>query len=204
MSYNNNEITNMDQTQIDYIQVSNNVIDIISEILDEIVKESASLDLLSEAEEEQQTTTSTLIQDFLSKKPPQISINKYLKRFMKYSKPEPSTLIISLIYIDKICENSNLQLTMFNIHRLVFACLIVAIKYNEDDYYSNEYYAKVGGITLKELNLLEYNILILLDFNVFIDDLVYESYENQIKDYGKLNPRGQEPQMHLLEKSIME
>ena len=185
MSYNINEITNMDQTQIDYIQVSNNVIDIISEILDEIVKESASLDLLSEAEEEQQTTTSTLIQDFLSKKPPQISINKYLKRFMKYSKPEPSTLIISLIYIDKICENSNLQLTMFNIHRLVFACLIVAIKYNEDDYYSNEYYAKVGGITLKELNLLEYNILILLDFNVFIDDLVYESYENQIKDYGK-------------------
>lgn len=185
MSYNNNEITNMEQTQIDYIQVSNNVIDIISEILDEIVKESASLDLLSEAEEEQQTTTSTLIQDFLSKKPPQISINKYLKRFMKYSKPEPSTLIISLIYIDKICENSNLQLTMFNIHRLVFACLIVAIKYNEDDYYSNEYYAKVGGITLKELNLLEYNILILLDFNVFIDDLVYESYENQIKDYGK-------------------
>ena len=185
MSYNNNEITNMNQTQIDYIQVSNNVIDIISEILDEIVKESASLDLLSEAEEEQQTTTSTLIQDFLSKKPPQISINKYLKRFMKYSKPEPSTLIISLIYIDKICENSNLQLTMFNIHRLVFACLIVAIKYNEDDYYSNEYYAKVGGITLKELNLLEYNILILLDFNVFIDDLVYESYENQIKDYGK-------------------
>lgn len=185
MSYNNNEITNMDQTQIDYIQVSNNVIDIISEILDEIVKESASLDLLTEAEEEQQTTTSTLIQDFLSKKPPQISINKYLKRFMKYSKPEPSTLIISLIYIDKICENSNLQLTMFNIHRLVFACLIVAIKYNEDDYYSNEYYAKVGGITLKELNLLEYNILILLDFNVFIDDLVYESYENQIKDYGK-------------------
>ena len=185
MSYNNNEITNMDQTQIDYIQVSNNVIDIISEILDEIVKESASLDLLSEAEEEQQTTTSALIQDFLSKKPPQISINKYLKRFMKYSKPEPSTLIISLIYIDKICENSNLQLTMYNIHRLVFACLIVAIKYNEDDYYSNEYYAKVGGITLKELNLLEYNILILLDFNVFIDDLVYESYENQIKDYGK-------------------
>lgn len=185
MSYNNNEITNMEQTQIDYIQVSNNVIDIISEILDEIVKESASLDLLTEAEEEQQTTTSTLIQDFLSKKPPQISINKYLKRFMKYSKPEPSTLIISLIYIDKICENSNLQLTMFNIHRLVFACLIVAIKYNEDDYYSNEYYAKVGGITLKELNLLEYNILILLDFNVFIDDLVYESYENQIKDYGK-------------------
>lgn len=185
MSNNHNDITNMDQTQIDYIQVSNNVIDIISEILDEIVKESETLDLLSEAEEEKQSTTSALIQDFLSKKPPQISLNKYLKRFMKYSKPEPSTLIIGLVYIDKICENSNLQLTVFNIHRLVLACLIVAIKYNEDDYYSNEYYAKVGGITLKELNILEYNILILLDFNVFVDEGIYESYENQIKDYSR-------------------
>ena len=185
MSNNHNDITNMAQTQLDYIQVSNNVIDIISEILDEIVKESETLDLLSEAEEEKQSTTSALIQDFLSKKPPQISLNKYLKRFMKYSKPEPSTLIISLVYIDKICENSNLQLTVFNIHRLVFACLIVAIKYNEDDYYSNEYYAKVGGITLKKLNILEYNILILLDFNVFVDEVIYESYENQIKDYSR-------------------
>ena len=185
MSNNHNDITKMDITQLDYIQISNNVIDIISEILDEIVKESASLDLLSFAEEENHSMTSVLIQDFLSKKPPQISLNKYLKRFMKYSKPEPSTLIISLIYIDKICENSNLQLTIYNIHRLVFACLIVAIKYNEDDYYSNEYYAKVGGITLKELNILEYNILILLNFDVFIDEGIYESYENQIKDYSR-------------------
>ena len=111
--------------------------------------------------------------------------DKYLKRFMKYSKPEPSTIIITLIYIDKICESSNLQLTMLNIHRLLLACMVVALKYNEDDYYSNEYYAKVGGISLKELNQLEYNILILLDFNVFIDDALYENYENQIKDYQK-------------------
>ena len=104
---------------------------------------------------------------------------------MKYSKPEPSTIIITLIYIDKICESSNLQLTILNIHRLLLACMVVALKYNEDDYYSNEYYAKVGGISLKELNQLEYNILILLDFNVFIDDDLYENYENQIKDYQK-------------------
>ena len=183
MSNNHNDITNMDITQLDYIQISNNVIDIISEILDEIVKESASLDLLSEAEEENHSMTSVLIQDFLSKKPPQISLNKYLKRFMKYSRPEPSTIIIALIYIDKICDESNLQLTMLNIHRLALACLVVATKYNEDDYYSNEFYAKVGGVSLEELNQLEYNILILLSFNVYIDDELFEKYESQIKDY---------------------
>ena len=166
--------------EVDYIQASNIVIDIVSEILDEIVKENENTKINDNDEDHL-----TLIQDFFCKKQPQISINKYLKRFMKYSKPEPSTIIITLIYIDKICESSNLQLTMLNIHRLLLACMVVALKYNEDDYYSNEYYAKVGGISLKELNQLEYNILILLDFNVFIDDALYENYENQIKDYQK-------------------
>ena len=44
--------------------------------------------------------------------------------------------------------------------------MVLAIKYNEDDYYSNKYYAKVGGIALNELNELEYNLLILLEFNL--------------------------------------
>ena len=118
---------------------------------------------------------------FSSKKPPKITINKYFKRIMKYSKPEPSTLIISLIYIDKLCENANFVLNSHNIHRIILASLMLAIKYNEDDYYSNEYYAKVDGIALKELNRLEYSILLLLDFNIFIDDATYGNYEKQLQ-----------------------
>ena len=168
--------------EIDYIQASNNVIDLVSEILDEIVKENSNADMMV-ANEEDNNYSYLLIKNFLSKKPPNISIHKYLKRFMKYSRPEPSTIIIALIYIDKICDESNLQLTMLNIHRLALACLVVATKYNEDDYYSNEFYAKVGGVSLEELNQLEYNILILLNFNVYIDDELFEKYESQIKDY---------------------
>lgn len=66
---------------------------------------------------------------------------------------------------------------------MILAALILAIKYNEDDYYSNEYYAKVGGIALKELNELENSILVLLDFLIFIDDSTYEKYENQLKNF---------------------
>ena len=101
-------------------------------------------------------------------------------RILKYCMPEPSTIIMCLIYIDKICENSNMQLTHLNIHRLILACMIMAIKFNEDDYYSNEYYAKVGGISMKEMNQLESNTLVLLDFNVFIDDVLYDNYQKQL------------------------
>ena len=60
---------------------------------------------------------------------------------------------------------------------------MLAIKYNEDDYYSNQYYARVGGVSLNELNELEYNLLILLEFDIFVDDDVYTKYENQLKDF---------------------
>ena len=60
---------------------------------------------------------------------------------------------------------------------------MLAIKYNEDDYYSNKYYAKVGGINLDELNSLEYNFLILLDFDVFINEETYEKYKEQLNDF---------------------
>ena len=61
--------------------------------------------------------------------------------------------------------------------------MLLAIKYNEDDYYSNQYYARVGGVSLTELNELEYNLLILLEFDIFVDDDVYTKYENQLKDF---------------------
>lgn len=159
---------------------ANYVIDVISEILDEIVTESENE---SHPEESYYGESLSL---FLSKKPPVISINQYLRRIMKYSKLEPSTIVLSLIYIDRVCEISNVQLTPYNIHRLLLACLVISIKYNEDDYYSNEYYAKVGGISLKELNVLEYTILIILNFELFIDNELYENYENQIKEYEKV------------------
>ena len=162
---------NAQNSQKDMNQASSSVVNVVSDILDEIVSENTTqepFDASIPIDEE----TKSLISQFNSKKPPQITINKYLMRILKYCMSEPSTMILCLIYIDKICENSNMQLTYLNIHRLILACMILAIKFNEDDYYSNEYYAKVGGISMKEMNQLESNSLLLLDFNVFIDDIL--------------------------------
>ena len=165
------------------IKASNHVIEIVADILEEIVKDNEKN---NENESNiSDSNESAIISVFTSNKTPQISIKKYLTRIMKYSKPETSTVIICLIYIDKICENSSLQLSIYNIHRIILSCMILALKYNEDDYYSNKYYAKVGGISLKELNELEYNIMVLLQFNFFIDDITYEKYQAQLNDFEK-------------------
>ena len=99
---------------------------------------------------------------------------------------EESTLTISLIYIDRLCENTKIQMTMNNIHRLIITSILLAIKYNEDDYYSNSHYAKVGGISLQELNTLEDEFIEGLNWKVFVDLDLFEKYDIYLKHYQGL------------------
>jgi hypothetical protein len=62
---------------------------------------------------------------------------------------------------------------------------LLAIKFNEDDYYSNDYYAKVGGISLQEINILEYESTKLLNHKLWIDEEFYQKYETYLKNYEK-------------------
>ncbi len=54
---------------------------------------------------------------FSSKKPPSITIIAYLERIVKYMQIEESTLILCLIYIDRVCDVNKIQLNDNNIHR---------------------------------------------------------------------------------------
>ena len=111
---------------------------------------------------------------------PSISIYDYLLRILNYSKMDKSTLIISLIYIDNICQKKDIILTKYNVHRILFSSILVAIKYNEDKIYDNLFYSKVAGISLKELNALENKFLKIIDFKLFIPKEVYEKYYNYL------------------------
>ena len=140
-------------------------------------------DLLTDICEESskdKDTNNKLIKPFLSKKIPSISIEKYLVRLVSHSKMEISTLILILIYIDKICKNNKFRLNFFNIHKFIVTSMLVSIKYNEDDFFSNSFYAKVGGVSITELNHLEYEFLSLIDFDLYVDDDLYSKYSNYI------------------------
>ena len=123
---------------------------------------------------------------FSSKTIPGIPIDYYIERIKKYSGVEDSTLVLTLIYCDKICGLNNFLIQPHNIHRLFISCCLLAIKFNEDCFYTNEYYAKVGGIDLKEMNYLERSCIELLNFDLFIDDDLYKKYLNYLLNYSKM------------------
>ena len=142
-------------------------------------------DLLTDICEESTTNKDTngpIIKPFISKKIPSVSIKSYLERLAKYSKIENNTLLLILIYIDKVCDINKIRLNYFNIHKMILASMIIAIKYNEDDYFSNSFYAKVGGVSKSEIDVLEYEFLVLIEFNLYVSDDLFLKYYDYIKN----------------------
>ena len=117
-----------------------------------------------------------LLNSFISRKIPKISIKDFIDRLLKYSKTFHEIAVIIFIYIDKICNKHKINLNYYNIHKLIFAAFIVAIKFHEDENYSMSYYAKLGGITNKEAIKLEYEFISLIDFKLFVEQKVYDKY----------------------------
>ena len=117
---------------------------------------------------------------FSSKIIPKISIEQYLMRIQTYSNMEKNTLIVSLIYIDKFCKISGISLNYHNIHRILFTSILISIKYNEDRFYENKYYADIAGVSLKELNSLEYNFVYLMNFLLYVNDETFKKYKSYL------------------------
>ena len=111
---------------------------------------------------------------------PNISIKDYLIRIQNYSEMEKSTLILSLILIDKMCKKSGIVLTHYNIHRILFSSVLISIKYNEDCYFDNNFYSQIAGVKPNELKLLEYTFLEYNDFSIYVNDIEYEQYEKYL------------------------
>ena len=83
---------------------------------------------------------------------------------------------MALIYIDRLCRLGKIILTCYNIHRILFTAVLLAIKYNEDNYFENEYYAKIAGVKNFELKNSEYNFFYKCNFDMYVDEETFGKY----------------------------
>ncbi|CAD8187629.1 unnamed protein product [Paramecium pentaurelia] len=154
--------------------LEDNIIYAIAKVLDEIVQETDIIE-------------SPIQTVFHTNKKPQITIYKYIERIKIYSYCSNECFILALIYIDRVQEmNSDVVINSYCVHRFMLACILLSIKYNDDDYYKNDYYSRVGGITLQELNSLEQELLTLLDYQLFVSQNQYYYYKEKLMKYAQL------------------
>ena len=163
----------------------NQLIDIISDILDKLTNKSNEQIEKENKEDENGeiillNTTMIETEIFNTNKKPSVPVKKFLERVVKYCQPEPSTFITSLIYLDNILLKTKTKLNYMNSYKLFYTCFVLSMKFNEDRYNSNKFYAKVCGVNINDFLLMEYRALKYLDFSLFIQTETYELYYNNI------------------------
>jgi len=165
----NNEIFNRNDNSMKLKQISKLLLDIVKE---------------EEQKANNGANQSFKNNRFYSNSTPKISVLSFLGRIVKYTKAEESTLILALIYIDRICESSDVRLNLHLLHRLLLTSVLVALKYNEDDIFSNAYYAKVFGINSEELFRLELEFLFLIKYNLYVPAEEINLYSSYLDNYN--------------------
>eukprot|EP01064_Diplonema_japonicum_P030349 TRINITY_DN5155_c0_g3_i3.p2 TRINITY_DN5155_c0_g3~~TRINITY_DN5155_c0_g3_i3.p2 ORF type:complete len:177 (+),score=26.62 TRINITY_DN5155_c0_g3_i3:84-614(+) len=125
-------------------------------------------------------------------KMPSIALEDYLNRWVRYSFCSKETFVLAVVYIDRLSHATNVVITSLNVHRLVLTSLVLAAKARDDIYYSNKYYASIGGITTKEMNRLEAQWLTDIDWHVFISPEQYVMYTSEFNKHAGMQSATEE------------
>jgi hypothetical protein len=67
------------------------------------------------------------------------------------------------------------------LYRVLLTTLSLSAKYNDDVYFSNTYYSKVGGVPLEELNKLEIELARLLNWRLHVRVSEFEHYHIRVQ-----------------------
>jgi hypothetical protein len=109
------------------------------------------------------------------------SLEFYVQRLVQYTNCSTSAFVVAMIYLDRLQQHApGLRLSFMNCHRLLIVALVLAIKYLDDEIYSNAYYARVGGLSISEMNRLEASMLELLRWNVSVSAELYNLFEESL------------------------
>ncbi|KAK9238453.1 cyclin-domain-containing protein [Lipomyces kononenkoae] len=129
---------------------------LISSMLSELIKLNDALPLVH-----------SKLTRFHSRAPPLISHADYLHRLTRFCSLEKSTLLSMVFYIDLLCgAYSSFTINSLTVHRFLITAATVASKGLCDSFCTNAHYARVGGVSLTELNLLEVEFLVRVGWRV--------------------------------------
>ncbi len=123
---------------------------------------------------------SPLLDYFSCESIPQLSFKRYVRRILKYIQyKDPAIVAFSLILVIRFLDNTKISLTLQNIHRIYAVAILISIKMLDDYSISNNYYAEVTGLELKDLNKME---------ELFVKTMDFEFYPNtnEINMYIKI------------------
>ncbi|KAH9920074.1 cyclin-domain-containing protein [Fomitopsis serialis] len=152
------------------------LVDLIADMMERLMAHNDRIPLSPEA-----------LTRFHSRSAPGISVLDYFRRIVRFTRVERVCLLITLHYIDQICARTPLfTLSSLTCHRFVIAAITIASKTFCDVFCTNSVYAKVGGIPVDELNMLEREFLRMIDWQLTCTrEVLQEYYVNLVRTHSK-------------------
>lgn len=119
-------------------------------------------------------TESRPLTRFHSKAAPAITPLAYLTRITTFINVDPCILIILLFYIDKL--SGFFSINSLTVHRFLIAAVCCGSKALSDSFATNSRYAKVGGVELVEMNMLEREFLAAIEWRLATSGAMLDEY----------------------------
>ena len=114
---------------------------------------------------------------FHSRAPPGISVVDYLQRLTTHATLLPPILLSMVFYIDKLCAlYPAFTISSLTVHRFLITAATVASKGLSDSFWTNKTYARVGGVSVRELALLEMELLTRVQWRIVPQPEVLSDY----------------------------
>merc|ERR1711862_488278 len=89
-----------------------------------------------------------------------ISVSNYIQRIMHFGRCSVDDLLLASYYLDQMLKkNPAILYNCYTAHRLLLTAILLANKYINDSYFNNKAFAKIGGVSLGEMNSLEMEFL---------------------------------------------
>jgi hypothetical protein len=111
---------------------------------------------------------------FQSRNP--IPLHEFVERVGQYSECPPEVYIASLIYLVRLKETSPVRLVNANVHKLFLIAVVVANKIYDDIPLDNQSFARIGGVPISNLAIMEVQFLEMMRFDLLVRRQTYQEY----------------------------
>ncbi|CAL5030742.1 unnamed protein product [Urochloa decumbens] len=110
---------------------------------------------------------------------PDISVRAYMARIARFAGCSPACYVAAYAYLDRLLRRGRrraLAVDSYSVHRLLITAVLAAVKFMDDVRYNNAHFARVGGISLPEMNYLEVDFLFAVGFDLNVSPETFGHY----------------------------
>jgi hypothetical protein len=124
--------------------------------------------------------------NFCSVYEPEIQIHDYLCMLQRCTRCSAGQLLLTAALVRRLNFKRPGILHSRSLHRIVLSSFVLAHKSTEDKPFRNRDYARLGGVSCRELNHLESTLCQLLDWRLHVS---VEELEDQLQSFCTMMPK---------------